>query len=107
MTDRVDYYDLTPEQRRVLEDWLREHQIKPEHTPIDPLLEYDDATGEWRIEQFWTDANGKPRLDEDRQDVRRIIVRRRSKSPLPWPTYEASDQALTVNARSLSSGGGS
>lgn len=84
---RVEYQFLNPDQRTALERWLRDHDIDPKRTPIDPIIEVDTATGELRIEQFWHDENGKMRLDETGENVRRVIVRRRAQRPLPWPTW--------------------
>jgi hypothetical protein len=98
--DRVGYAYLTRQERDAIESWLRTHRVDPARTPIAPLIELDPSMGEWRIEQFWLNASGHACVDETGQDVRRVIVRRRARRPLPWPTWgERCDRLLAATAR--------
>ncbi len=85
--ERVGYWDLTPEERAAIQEWLAAHRIDPNRTPIDPLLEYDDVHDEWRIEQYKHDERGRLLVDETGDGVRRCIVRRRSQSWVSWPYW--------------------
>jgi hypothetical protein len=86
-TARVPYEYLLPAEKATLQLWLTTHHIDPRRTPLEPLIEHDPVHDEWRIEQYWTDANGRMRIVDD-ENVRRVIVRRRHLAPLPWPMWE-------------------
>ena len=79
--ERVDYLDLTPDERELVHDWVRLHRLEPADIPLDGILERDDETGEWRIRQFRR-FNGSLFLDGEEPACR--IVRRRERAPLPW-----------------------
>jgi hypothetical protein len=87
MTNRMPYELLTAAERTAIETWLKEVLvIDPARTPIDPVLEYDPVHGEWRVEQYVVDDRGRPRFDYAREDIQRVILRRRGPSdPPPWP----------------------
>lgn len=79
---RVQYFDLTEEERDAVHEWLLLHEVNPHHVPVDGLIELDEATGEWRIEQY-DKVDGRRVKLEGGQAVR-IVVRRRWKADLPW-----------------------
>ncbi|MFI5839435.1 hypothetical protein ACIA8K_06945 [Catenuloplanes sp. NPDC051500] len=84
MADRIPYDALWPDARDALIAWLQLHRVDPKQTPVDPVIELDVATDEWRIEQY-AGVAGRLRLTADRNDVQRITIRRVSRAPLPWP----------------------
>ncbi len=86
MTDeRVPWDELWPDAKDDLLWWCQRHHIDPLRTPIDVLIEADEATGEWRIEQWHRPV----RLGPDGEPVR-YVVRRAIRAPLPWPTRDRS-----------------
>lgn len=76
------YTAWTPEQRQQVEDWLRLHNIDPQHTPVDAAFLHHPDTDEWAIEQF-AYRDGKHRIENGA--VVRHFVRRAGRAPLPWP----------------------
>lgn len=79
--DRVQWGRLSQLERDAILDWLAEHHLNPKVTPIDPLIEYDPATDEWRVEQY-SSRDGSLYLRGG--EVATHIVRRRWHSWLPW-----------------------
>lgn len=96
---RVPYEYLTPAEKTAIMAWLDTHRIDPRRTPVGALLEYDPVHREWRIEQYWHDDRGRMLVDDTGDDVRRVVVRRRSRSRLPWPTW--GRRPLTLNSLKL------
>lgn len=86
--ERIPYQALTREQKEQLHRWLTDHGIDYTRVPVWARFTFDEAASEWRIPVYWVDAEGRMRLDETGQDVRKHVVRRRELRPLPWPTYE-------------------
>ena len=84
---RIPYNGLSREQKQELHRWLADHRIDYTRVPVYARFEFDPAVREWRIPVYWWDHEGRMRLDETGQDVRKHIVRRRELRPLPWPTY--------------------
>lgn len=89
ITDRRRYEHLSQIERDQLHAWLIKHDVAPEHTPINALIELDLATDEWRIEQF-TQRNGNHYIDPATGHVACHIVRRVRRSDLPWPRHYGS-----------------
>lgn len=81
----VPYELLTPQERDRLHWWLREHRVDYHFVPVWAQFDFDPATSEWRIPMYDRDTDGRMRLDETGQDVRRHVIRRRELCPLPWP----------------------
>lgn len=85
MTDHISYLDLTTDEKDQIHDWLIDHGVDYHRVPVHETFDFDQATGEWRIPLFWQDTDGRMRVDETGEDVRRVVVRRRELRPLPWP----------------------
>lgn len=85
--ERIPYTALMPDQQHALHDWLREHRVDPGRVPLYARFDHDAATGEWRIPLYWHGPDGRMRLNPDGDTVRKLVVRRRELSPLPWPTW--------------------
>jgi hypothetical protein len=85
--ERIPYQALTREQKGELHGWLTDHGIDYTRVPVWAQFDFDPATREWCIPVYWVDHEGRMRLDETGQDVRKHVVRRRELRPLPWPTY--------------------
>lgn len=83
MSTRVDYEDLTDEEREAIHAWCRTHNVDPKETPINPVIEHDATTDEWRIEQF-ARSNGSIRIDPTRDRVVTKFLRRVRKAELIW-----------------------
>jgi hypothetical protein len=80
---RIRYQYLTPDEREALHAWVRLHNVDHTIVPVDPLIEYDPTTDEYRIETFalrngWRYAIG--------DEIAKAVVRRRRKADLPWRT---------------------
>jgi len=88
MSTRASYYDLCPDDRDLIHDWLRLHRIDPHNTPVDPDIRYDPAMHEWVIPQFST-KDGKKYLRDG--EIAMHVVRRAAKASLPWPAKEVPD----------------
>lgn len=80
---RVPYEDLTDDEREAIHEWCRTHHIEPKDTPINPVIELDPLTDEWRIEQF-VRRDGQLVLDRERDRVLTKFVRRVRKADLAW-----------------------
>ena len=90
----VEYEWLSPVDQVLIEAWLLDHNIEPKTTPVHCEIEYDPVHDEFRVEQLWTDADGRPQLMADGETIRTFFVRRRRKSDLPWPTWASKVNEL-------------
>lgn len=63
------------------------HGLNHRDIPIDGVLGFDEATGEYRIRQF-RKRNGRFYMDDDGEIVS-CVVRRVPRAPLPWRRVEA------------------
>lgn len=81
---RVPYHRLNRDDQAALRTWVELHGCSPDDVPVDPLIEYDPTTREWRIEMYLR-RDGRLFLGDD-GEVARCIVRRASKAALLWRT---------------------
>jgi hypothetical protein len=79
----VPYHYLTEPEQSALHAWVADHGLNPRDVPVDGILGYDEATGEWRI-RVHRRRDGKVHLGPD-GEVESYVVRRRALAPLPWP----------------------
>ncbi|MDR7278919.1 hypothetical protein [Catenuloplanes atrovinosus] len=92
IAERIPYDALWPDARDALIAWLEQHHVDPRHTPVDAAIALDENTGEWRIEQHAT-RDERLVVDPATGDVPRIVIRRLSRAPLPWPEYQPTELA--------------
>lgn len=85
MSGFIPYLDLDAEDKAQIHGWLLDHRVDYHRVPVYAEFEYDAATSEWRIPLYWHDPDGRMRIDETGDDVRKVVVRRRELRPLPWP----------------------
>lgn len=83
--ERVPWDELWADARDDLLWWCHVHHIDPQRTPIDPLIEPDETTGEWRIEQY---GHRVHHVAGAGAVLERVVVRRVIRAPLPWPTRD-------------------
>lgn len=80
---RISYTRLTPDERETLHAWVDLHNVDHTIVPIDPLIEYDPTTDEYRIETY-AKPDGKYRINGD--ELVTVVLRRRRKADLNWRT---------------------
>jgi len=90
MSQRVPYDQLTTAEREAIWQWLNDHGVNYRHVPADTDFAYDDQTGEWTVDVFKTDAEGRHYLNGNRE-IARDTVTFIGKRDLPW-------RRLDVNA---------
>lgn len=86
MTTRKPFEHLTPAERDAITAWLIKHNLDPDRTPIDALIEEAPDFGEYRVEQFAPGPDGGV-LVVDGEVVRRVVRRRKRPDTylVPWP----------------------